>query len=40
MNFFHWGEHFVTGLTEVDKQQHHLLVKSIGVGSKTGTSNF
>ena len=25
MKSFHWGEHFVTGLTEVDKQHHHLV---------------
>lgn len=25
MNSFHWGAHFVTGLTEVDEQHHHLV---------------
>lgn len=25
MESFHWGAHFVTGLTEVDKQHHHLV---------------
>ena len=25
MESFHWGEHFITGLEEVDKQHHHLV---------------
>ncbi len=25
MKSFHWGAHFETGLTEVDKQHHHLV---------------
>ncbi len=25
MKSFHWGEHFVTGLAEVDKQHHYLV---------------
>lgn len=25
MESFHWGKHFLTGLTDVDKQHHHLV---------------
>ena len=25
MKAFHWGEHFVTGIPEIDKQHYHLV---------------
>jgi len=29
MESFRWDEHFITGLTDVDRQHHHLVGNSL-----------